>query len=345
MGLRGYIIKRAIYSVILVFFVLTLNFLIFELMPGSPIEFFLGKAATGAFKDPERIRQIEEEWGLNQPLHIQYLKYIKNMLTFNFGKSARPPEKPIAQLIMEYLPNTLILMGTSTVLSIIIGVISGVIAAHKRGGKIDSTLVTSALIFYALPTFWLGLMFMVLFARTLHWFPIGGIVDLEVKQSNPPIPVNLLFTTIYIPSWAEIQNRLWHLFLPCLTLTLFQYGGFLLLTRASMLECLTEDYIVTARAKGLKERTVLFKHALKNASLPIITSAAISFGFMISGAIITETVFSWQGMGTLIWERGIQGYDYPLLHVVFYIIALCVIAANFIADLLYGIIDPRIKYG
>ena len=141
-----------------------------------------------------------------------------------------------------------------------------------------------------------------------------------------------------------IQGYFKHMFLPMLTLVLFQYGGFLLLTRATMMETLTEDYVTTAKAKGVKQRTILYRHALKNASLPIITSIAITFGFVLSGAIITETVFTWPGLGTWIWQA-IQIKDYPVLQASFYIIALCVIVANFIADLLYGVIDPRIKYG
>jgi peptide/nickel transport system permease protein len=143
---------------------------------------------------------------------------------------------------------------------------------------------------------------------------------------------------------VEIQDRLWHLFAPTFILALFQFGGYLLLTRATVLESMTEDYVVTARAKGLKERTVLFKHILKNASLPIITSVAIGLGFMLSGAIITEAVFSYPGIGTLT-IKSLDSMDYPVVHSIFYITALTVIIANFFADLLYGMMDPRIKYG
>jgi peptide/nickel transport system permease protein len=141
-----------------------------------------------------------------------------------------------------------------------------------------------------------------------------------------------------------MMGRLKHLFLPVVTLTLFQYGGYLLLTRATMLEALTEDYIVTARAKGVRERSILYKHALRNASLPLITNIAISFGFMLSGAIITEQVFTYQGLGWWLWDA-INRADYPVLNAMFYIIALCVVAANFLSDLLYGVVDPRIRYG
>jgi peptide/nickel transport system permease protein len=161
----------------------------------------------------------------------------------------------------------------------------------------------------------------------------------------PPLfELQVLSWKLVVPSLEEMLDRLWHLALPATVLVLFQYGGYLLLTRATMVEALSEDYIVTARAKGVNERLVLFKHAFKNASLPIITQAALAFGFMLSGAIITESVFSWPGLGGLTWHA-IQLYDYPILHVVFYVIAVCVILANFVADLLYGVVDPRIRYG
>lgn len=338
MGLRSYIIKRTAYSVILVLFVITLNFMIFQLMPGNPLEFFM---TPGKITSQEHIAELQKLWGLNESTHVKFFKYTQAMLTFQFGRSNRPPNRYISGMIKEALPNTLLLMGVSTVLSIVLGVIFGVIAAHRRGGLLDSTSVVSSLTTYALPTFWMGMIFLILFAYRWPLFPIGHTV-------TPPIPprveLGILGMSIFLPSLTEILDRLWHLTLPVITLTLFQYGNYLLITRATMIETLTEDYIVTARAKGLKERTVVFKHALKNASLPIITSAALSFGFMFSGAMITETVFSWPGIGTLTWDA-IQLYDYPILHAVFFIIALCVIIANFISDLLYGVVDPRIKYG
>jgi peptide/nickel transport system permease protein len=344
MGLKSYIARRMVYVLFLIWFVLSLNFIIFEVMPGNPIEFFAGR--PGAMS-AERVAELMEMWGFNQPLHERYSKYIVNMLTLQFGRSART-ERPVVEIIMESLPNTVILMGVSTVLSIVMGMLLGAIAAHKRGGKLDTGLVVTSLTTYALPTFWMGMIFLIVFGYTLGWFPLGKTVSFftEYRTGLPPplFETQILSWTITIPSFAEFVDRLRHLFLPALTLTLFQYGGYLLLTRATMIEALSEDYIVTARAKGAKERTVVLKHALRNASLPIITSVALAFGFMLSGAIITETVFSWPGLGGLTW-RAIQLYDYPILHVLFFVIALCVIIGNFAADLLYGVVDPRIKYG
>ena len=346
MGLKGYILKRTIYSVGLLFFVITLNFFIFQLMPGNPLALFMRPGMK-----PEQIEQIKETWGFDKPIWEKYIKCVQNLLTWNFGVSLAS-QAPISNELSARLGNTLILMGSSTVLAIIIGIILGVIAAAKRGGIIDNLLVIGSLVTYSFPSFWMGMLAILIFSIWLGWFPTGHPYPPEwsLKYSNigglPPPLFQLqlpVLGIIRIPSLEEIVGRLHHLFLPMMVLTLFQYGGYLLLTRVVLLEALTEDYILTARAKGVKERTILFKHALKNASLPLITNIALSFGFMLSGAILTETVFSWEGLGSWTW-RAVILLDYPVLQAMFYIIALCVIVANFLADLIYGLVDPRIKY-
>jgi peptide/nickel transport system permease protein len=341
MGLRAYIMKRIVYSVLLLLFVLTLNFVIFELMPGNPIEFL---AASGRLR-PGQPEQVMALWGFDKPLHIRYGMYLINMLTGQFGYSY-VSTGAVAREMSGRLLNTLLLVGSATILSMVIGIFLGVIAAYKRGEAFDSVSVLTSLTTYSLPSFWMGMMFLLIFSFNLHWFPSAGSVPPEwAKQWPEPLwKGTLLGIKIAIPSLTEIVGRMRHLVLPVSVLTLYSYGGWLLLTRSSMLEALTEDYIVTARAKGLRERTVLYKHALKNASLPLITSAALSFGFLLTGAIITEQVFTYPGLGQWIWSS-IAFSDYPVLHAIFFIIALCVIVANFIADLLYGVIDPRIRYG
>ncbi|MEM2954003.1 MAG: ABC transporter permease [Candidatus Bathyarchaeia archaeon] len=355
MGLRAYIVKRIVYSFILLMFVITLNFIIFFMMPGDPSEMWLnltGRVSREELeKQKEALRQI---WGLGEPRHIIFIRTTISLLTFNFGRSIMTGQ-PIASTLLSKMPYTLFLLGTSTIISIVIGVFLGVVAAYKRGGTLDSGLVTSSLILYSLPTFWMGMVFIFIFFNTLGWFPNAGTKPKLWASIGHPIPYTIQTsapstTTLGIqfnlnPSEVLrlVGGYLHHAFLPIMTLTLFSYGGYLLLTRATMLEALTEDYIVTARAKGVPERTVLLRHALKNASLPLITSAALSFGFILSGAIITETVYTYEGLGHWIWAA-IDARDYPVVLPVFYIIAICVIVANFIADLLYGIIDPRIKY-
>jgi len=328
MGLRIYVFKRIIFTFVLIFFVLTVNFIIFELMPANPMEVF---ASAKVFTNVEEQKKVAQMFGLDQPPHIRYVIYITNMLTGKFGVSFQH-KKEVSALITIRLLNTLTLVGLSTLFSIVLGVALGVLTAWKRGTLYDDASVVLSLITYSLPSFWLGMLMILIFSRYLGWFPSAGIVPADWSVHWPTNP------------FYELYERIRYMFLPVLTLTLFQYGGFLLLTRATMTESLTEDYILTARAKGLKERTVLFKHALKNASLPLITNVALSFGFMLSGAIITEQVFTYPGLGYWLWQA--IGYaDYPVLQAMFFVIALCVIIANLISDLLYGVIDPRIRYG
>jgi peptide/nickel transport system permease protein len=326
MGLRSYIIKRIIKSFVLVIFVLTINFVIFELMPGDPMQFFI---AAGKMR-PEMIEQVKMLFGLNQTIQERFVKYAVNMLTWNFGYSFYTTT-PVSEEIIHRIPNTLLLVGLSTALSIVIGVILGVFAAYKRGSLYDSASVITSLTTYSLPSFWIGMILILVFHVSLRWFPGAGAWPRDWAITPP---ANIL---------EVIAGRAQYLFLPLLTLTIFSYGGYLLLTRATMLETLTEDYITTAKAKGLSQRTILFKHALKNASLPLITNIALSFGYLFTGAIITEQVFTYPGLGEYLW-RGINFKDFPVIQAMFYIIGLCVIIANFLADLAYGIVDPRIKY-
>jgi len=336
LGLRQFIIKRVATTIAIVFVIITLNFIIFDLMPGSPLNTYV---QPGKIRDPAQLEALKALFGLDQPTHVRYLIYVKNMLTFNLGISFQN-QKLVATEMTERLLNTFMLIGMSTILSIVLGIIIGVYAAHKRGSTFDSGSVLFSLTFYSLPSFWIGLVLLMVFSVYLGLFPIAGATPREWGDPNIwPTPPQ------WPQDWLEIlRGRLYHMILPVSTLVLFQTGGYILLTRAVMIESLTDDYILTARAKGLNERVVLFRHALKNASLPLITNIALAFGFMFSGAIITEQVFTYKGMGWWIWNS-IAFYDYPVLQGVFYVIALCVVGANFIADVLYGLIDPRVKYG
>jgi len=328
MGLRSYILKRLAFSVVLVYFVITINFIIFMLMPGDPV---MRLADSARIRDPAVVQSLIEQFGFDKPMHIRYVKYVINMLTGQFGYSYYT-RKPIIKEIGLRLQNTLVLVVPPEIFAITIGVLLGVLAAYKRGKIYDNLAVITSLTTYSLPVFWIAMMLILVFAYQLHWFPSGHTIP-DYWLLYPPKTL-----------WENWGTRLWHLILPWTTLFLLSYGSYLLLTRATVLECITEDYVVTARAKGLKERTVLLKHTLKNASLPIITDVAIVFGFMLSGAIITEQVFLYPGLGMWIWTA-IDNYDYPALQAIFLIIAICVIIANLIADLLYGVIDPRVKYG
>ncbi len=333
MGLKGYIARRITYMILLIWAVITINFIIFSLLPGNPIEAYVSRVGR---LDQAYYERLREHFGLDKPLHEQYLVTLRNLATFNFGYSTRYGASVLEVITKERLPNTLWLMGTSTVITIILGMLLGVIVAYKRGGVIDTGMVTASLLTYSVPIFLIGWLMIAFFSLYLHWFPSGFVQPISWNRNPPASPFEFM------------AGRLYHSALPTITLVLFSVGGWILLTRACVLETINEDYVITARAKGLKERTVLYKHVLKNASLPLITSAALSFAFMVSGAMITETLFSYNGMGLLTYNAivsGTGGSDLPLLQAIFYILALCVIFANFVADLLYGVIDPRIKYG
>jgi peptide/nickel transport system permease protein len=330
MGLKGYIGKRIVYMVILIFLVATINFVLFNMMPGTTLLKYINQIA-GMGLTEERLNEIKASYGLDKPMHERYVLYVRNMLTWNFGFSYET-RNSVQDDIMMFLPNTLFLMGVAEVGAMLVGILLGVVAAYKRGSSLDTVLVTTSLATYSVPVFWIGWIMLSFFAIQLGWFEVGGIEPLTWAIQRPTGLISILL------------GRLYMITLPAITLFIFLFGGWILLSRATVLETITEDYVTTARAKGLPERTVLFKHVLKNASLPLITSAALTFGFLISGAIITETVFSYGGMGLLVW-KAIQTTDIPAMQAFFYVIALLVIVANFVADLLYGVIDPRIKYG
>ena len=342
MGLHSYLLKRTINTFILVLFVITLNFAIFQLMPGTQgiIENLI---ANPRVTDKSIIGRYQYQFGLCSSYNPatrhcvlatpweRFGKYFFNMLTFNFGVSFKSGHPIFDDMIATgRLTNTLILLGTSTLLSLLIGIFLGVLVAAKRGTLFDTSWVTASLVTFSLPTFWIGLIFIIVFAQDLHWLPVGNVTPFSWSTGAPPL-------------LQQIPVRIEHLFLPALVLTLYSYGGHLLLTRATMMETLSEDYITTATAKGLSTVKVLFKHALRNASLPIVTNAALSFGGLLGGAIITETVFNWDGLGGWIFNS-IDYRDFPVIQAMFYMIALCVIAANFISDILLGVLDPRIRY-
>lgn len=328
MGFKLFVAKRFLYTIVLLVAVITINFVIFMMMPGDPAERLVNPNMIGK---GEIIETLREQWGFNQSLHIRYAKYFVNMVTGQFGISYKT-NKPVFDEISMRLSNTLILVMPPEIAAVCFGIIMGALAARKRGGWLDNLSVTTSLTVYALPVFWIAMMLILIFSFNLGWLPAA--------HSQPDSWL------LYPPtSMLEIVGtKLKYLILPWVTLFLISFGSYVLLTRASVLEAITEDYVVTARAKGLKERTILFKHTLKNALLPIITEVAITFGFTLSGAIITEQVFVYPGLGWWIWDA-IDTHNYPVLQAIFFLIGICVIAANFVADLTYGIIDPRIKYG
>jgi peptide/nickel transport system permease protein len=281
---------------------------------------------------PEEIQALYDQFGLVQnPTFLDwvnmFVRYVISTYSFQFGISFRS-QQPVITEIVRRLPNTLLLMGVSVIIAIQVGIFIGARAAAKRGQKFDVASVTIALFLYAMPIFWLGLMNLLVFGFYLDLFPIAGTI------SHPPPADPILY----------VIDVAWHLALPGFTLAIGNFGGYALLMRNSLIDTLTEDYILTARAKGLPESAVLNKHAMKNAFLPMLTTIALSIAGLINGATLTETVFNWYGMGRLIFESLTQ-QNWPVAQAVFFIISLLTVAANLLADLLYGWLDPRIKYG
>jgi peptide/nickel transport system permease protein len=362
MGFRSYLVRRLVIALLMLFVVMTINYALFFIMPGSPTTLFVNPLKGSAGGKEEFIKNLQARWGFDKPPLERFGIYVRNMLTWNLGISL-VSNQPISSEMLLRLWWTMELMGGSAILGILIGVALGVLVAYKRGGKFDTGMVTFSLVTYSLPVFWMGMIFILIFTVNLHLLPSAAAYPYDwdlpgIAMNVTRMPVayavsgangtqwngNMIFSLNPHGTLELLSGYISHLIMPLAVLTLFTYGGYLLLTRATMIEALTEDYIVTAKAKGVPERNVIFRHALKNASLPLITTAALHFGFMLGGAIITESVFSWPGMGTWIFAA-IGNNDYGVLQAVFYIIGVLVIIANIIADVLYGIIDPRIKYG
>ena len=322
MNMRQFLLKRVLVSILLIFIVTTLNFYLFRIMPGDPIAIMFNPAIG-----PEAKEIMMKEMGLDKPITEQYIIYMKNILQGNLGYSYLE-HKAVAQAITERLPNTLLLMLTSNFFAITIGIVLGVVAAWKRGTVIDIASIISALTFYSLPMFWLGGLLIILFSVQLDMFPIFGIITPGLVHANA------------WEYWADVGR---HLFLPTLAMTISGYGGLFLVMRNTMIDALTEDYTLTAQAIGLRNRTIIFKNVLRNALLPVITIITLRLGFMVGGAILTETVFSWPGIGQLSY-RAVFAHDYQMLQGLFLIITVIVILANLVADILYGYADPRVRY-
>ncbi|MEM3716506.1 MAG: ABC transporter permease [Candidatus Bathyarchaeia archaeon] len=325
MGFKAYILKKAFYSILLIFLVSTLNFIIFRLMPGDPYAVMIREYIM----TPEMIDEVLNRWGLRKPLWEQYLLYMVNLFQGNFGISFRT-FRPVQVEIMERLPNTIALVSCSVIASTILQVLIGFYIASRRGKLSDSIILSTGIVLNSTPVFWLGMTLLYFFSFHYHIFPAAGTTT--PPPNNPKDPISFII------------DYLWHMALPFTALTAIILGGGIISVRNLVLDALSQDFVVVARAKGLKERDVLYRHVFKNVQLPIVTSAAISIARSVGGAMTTETVFTWYGMGRYTFES-ISNLDYPSLQGIFFVICVLVIVANFIVDVIYGILDPRVKYG
>ncbi|MEI7742309.1 MAG: ABC transporter permease [Chloroflexota bacterium] len=302
--------------------VATFNFLLFHVLPGDPIRL---QARAGRLQ-PEDIARLKELYGLDLPLPQQYLVYLRDLVTGDLGTSFTF-KKPVAEILAERIVNTVELLFLATVLVLVIGVMAGVLAAARRGTRSDAATVAVSLIFWSLPTFWTGLVLIFIAGVWLHLLPISGMTTPGAHFASP---------------LAGFVDLLRHLVLPTITLILVDIGQFVLITRSSLVDVMTEDFILTARAKGLSPRTVLWRHGVRNAMLPVVTASGLYVALVIGGAIQVETVFSWPGMGSLIYDA-VMRRDYPLIEASFLLFAVTVILVNFLSDLLYMVIDPRVR--
>jgi peptide/nickel transport system permease protein len=319
---RRYLLRKVLTAIITIVFVLAFNFFLFRVIPGNPVQLL----ARNKLLPKESVEELEEDFGLKESLPEQFVLYMQDTVTGNFGISYTF-RQPVSDLIAERVWPTVLLVGVSTILSTAIGLLIGIYGAWRRGSKFDVSSLGFSLVFYAMPEFWLGILLLILFASTLGIFPTGGI---ETPEAN--------FTGL-----AAVSDVLNHLFLPALTLTLALLGEYALVMRSSLLDVMGEDYLTTARAKGLREALVLRKHAVPNALLPTVTLVALNLGFVVSGDITVETVYSWPGLGLLTYEA-IRAPDYPLLQGVFLLFTVAIVGANLIADVVYGYLDPRVRY-
>lgn len=315
--------KGVQYALVLLF-AITLNFLLPRMMPGSPLLFLVGEDV--GFMPAEQRAQIMRAFGLDQPLWRQYVIYLVNLAQGDLGFSYQQG-RPIAEIIRNRLPWTLLLVGLSLLLATLIGVAWGVLAAWRRGSPVDLGSLGVAMFFESTPSFWLGMIFIALFAAGLGWFPIFGAQSIGVPLSGA----------------AWMADRLRHLALPLATLTLITIPGMFMIMRYAMLSVLGEQYVTTARSKGVAERRVIYGHAMRNALLPVVTVFMLNLGTIVSGATVIETVFSYPGVGRLLFEA-VLARDYPVIQATFFIVTVSVIGMNIVADLLYPLIDPRVRH-
>ena len=302
--------------------VVTFNFLLFRVLPGDPIQLY---ARSGRLT-PEAADQLRRLFGLDKPVWQQFWIYLKGLLHGDMGFSLTY-RRPVADIIGERMVNTILLVGTATVIVVVLGVVLGATAASRRGTKLDSSTVFGSLVLWSMPTFWVGLLLVFAFGVWLQILPISGISTAGATYSTQLGPT------------LDVAR---HLVLPTLTLVLVDIGQFVLITRSSLVDVLTEDFITTAEAKGNPRRRVVWNHGMRNAVLPVVTVTALYVGLVVGGAIQVETVFSWPGMGELTYDAVLRR-DYPVLEACFLIFAFTVIIANFLSDILYRRLDPRVR--
>jgi len=333
--MKWYIIKRLIQLIPVIIGVTIIAFSLIQLAPGDPARTMLGQHAT-----QQEINEIREKYGLDEPIYVQYAIWLNGVLHGDLGRSILTKELVVIE-ITERFPNTIELAIAAMIFAIIIGGLAGIISASKQYSITDYTVMGIALFGISMPVFWLGIMLMLIFGVILGWLPIGGRIDLIIPFQR--VTGFMVLDSIITGNFNALISILKHLILPAIALGTIPMAIIARVTRSSMLEVLRQDFIRTERAKGLSERTVIYKHAVRNAMVPVVTVIGLNFGLLLSGAILTETVFSWPGLGRLV-VNAVYQRDYPLVVGCILIFAIVFVIVNLITDILYTYIDPRIKY-
>ncbi|MER8860010.1 ABC transporter permease [Mesorhizobium sp. M0757] len=318
----GRILLRAIVTLVTV---ATLNFILFRVIPGDPAALLLGGARISV--TAEQMEAQRQNWGLDRPLFPdQAVDYLAATLRGDFGYSFKFRGRHVADLILERLPATIALVGIAQFIAILCGVMLGLYAGWRRGGAVDHIVTGASLSLYSTPSFWLGMLLVVIFSTSLGWLPGYGAYSPGAVTS----------------SLGSLLDSLRHLTLPVTAVALGLIGQYVVVARAAMSDVVTEDYMVTARAKGLTNRQMLMRHAFRNAMLPVVTLITLNLGYVVAGAITVEAVFAWPGIGALTVEA-LNARDYPVLQGIFLLLGTSIVVANLVADLAYGLLDPRVR--
>jgi peptide/nickel transport system permease protein len=319
----GYLGRKLLQATATILAILILVFLLFRAMPGSPERVLLRNPNISAAAKAE----IRAQWGLDEPLHVQLVSYLAATAQGDLGYSFKYRGQPVLDVLASRIWPTLILFGLGQLIAIVVGIALGAYSGWNRGGVADHVGNGISLIFYATPYFIIGMILLVVFASILGWFPTAGMATLGVRHAT------LL---------DELIDFGRHLFLPLAAVSIGLIGQYSILMRASIVETLGEDYVTTARAKGLRDGYILRAHAMPNAILPTVSLVAISIGYVVAGAITVEVVFNWPGLGTLTVEA-LSARDFPVLQGIFLLLSVGVVLANLVADIVYGVLDPRVR--
>ena len=319
---RRYFLRKIANALLTLVIITSFNFMLFRIIPGDPARLLVPKGRFSA----DMIEKQRAAFHLDRPLRMQFVYYWEDTLRLKFGDSFKE-KRQVSEVVKERIWPTVLLVGVGTILSTIVGLIAGVFAGWKRNSKFDVWSTNTGMVMYSMPTFWSGMLFIMLFSVKLGWFPVGRMYDPGVTYSS---------------WWEQFTALMHHLALPAITFAITYAGEYQLIMRSSLTGVMNEDFVLTARAKGLSDTNVLWRHVAPNAMLPTVTIVMMNLGFIMTGAILAETIFNWPGLGLLAYDS-MNNRDYPVMQAVFLLSSVAVLLANLIADLMYYYLDPRVK--